>query len=246
MAIVTARAQGYLQGAQRPSLARLVGSGREAGLASLSCGSGTCRPSRARSFKRSREGQRPGLRGVKPQAPALAVPPPCQAPHPYHFRTSVLRSTQRGGSILAPWHRPGNWGPAMRTGLSKAKDIGRGWRLRSELGPAWPEAGCSVQGLPPPQAATMLASFLFTSRLMNDFSCVHAYLVSPAPRTVPGTGMVFNIFAGWMNGYMNECLGGPLFSTGMEPRGKVTYFAAHLRWCMWTGASEKVPRLFSL
>lgn len=55
----------------------------------------------------------------------------------------------------------------MRTGLSKVKGLGRGWRLRSELGPAWPVH--SGQDLPPPQAATTLGSFLFTSRLMSDF-----------------------------------------------------------------------------
>lgn len=78
------------------------------------------------------------------------------------------------------------------------------------------------------------------------FLCPCLPVVSPAPRTMPGTGMVFNIFAEWMNGYMNECLGGPLFSTGMEPRGKVTYSAAHVRRGTWTGVSQKVPRLFSL
>lgn len=169
IAIITVRAQRYLQGAQRPSRARLVGSGREAGLPKLTLsrglGGAEARPSR---------GEAPGsgtccalaAPATMPGASPTSLQDVCPQDHPARRHHPCLR------------HRPGNWGPAVRTGLSKVKELGRGWRLRSELGPAWPEAWVhSGQGRPPPPAATTLASFLLTSRLMNDFSWVDAYLL---------------------------------------------------------------------
>ena len=108
----------------------------------------------------------PATPAAMPGASPTSLQDMCPQDHPARRQHPCLR------------HRPGNWGRAVRTDLSKVKELGRGWRLRSELGPAWPEAWVhSGQGRPPPPAPTTLASFLLTSRLMNDFSWVDAYLL---------------------------------------------------------------------
>lgn len=127
-------------------------------------GGGEARPSR---------GEAPG----SSTCCALAAPTAMPGASPTSFQNVCPQDHPARRQHPRLRHRPGNWGRAMRTGLSKVKELARGWRLRFELGPAWPEAWVhSGQGRPPPQAATTLASFLFTSRLMNGFSCVDAYL----------------------------------------------------------------------
>lgn len=96
------------------------------------------------------------------------------------------------------------------------------------------------------QAAMTPTSFLLTTRLMSDIPVstpMCRYCQQPERSWHRD---VSNILLAWMNGYMNERLGGPLFSAGTEPRGKVPYSAARLRRGTWAGASRKALWLFSL
>lgn len=61
--------------------------------------------------------------------------------------------------------------------------------------------------------------------------------------TVPSTEMVSNSPSEWMNGYMNECLDGPVLH-GHGAKGKVPYSAAHLRQGTGSGCLEH-PFTFS-